>query len=184
MRVDLVDHGQEVVSPQPATPMNLIHTHRLHTLQFAVGQTPLHEPFYRAVHGFPVRLKHLRRLPPAEPSRPARQKSHHGTGDWTLALIPGDVLDDYAMLGTLHSPRSIEKVGANSPQRHKLPAPLRQAVVAWCRLLALRATPAHPAMRLQLYFDHLGLPLAGAHPHFSVYESHKMLYSIEDSLNL
>jgi hypothetical protein len=92
--------------------------------------------------------------------------------------------DIHIELAALHSPRRVQKVSWDSPQRHKLPASPRQAVIAGCRSLALRTAPADAAMRLQLDLDHLRLALARAHPYFLINESHKPLYSIEDGLNL
>jgi len=72
MGVDLVNDGQKVVGPQAASPMNLVHADGFDRAQFAVRQTPLHEPFHRPVHRFPTGLEDARRFPPAQPSRPAR----------------------------------------------------------------------------------------------------------------
>jgi hypothetical protein len=82
------------------------------------------------------------------------------------------------------APLGVVEVGGNSPQWHKLPAPLRQAVITGCRSPALRAAPAHSAARLQPDLNPLGLTVARAEPHFLINESHTSLYSIEDGLNL
>src|ERR1035437_7386749 len=87
------------------------------------------------------------------------------------------------MLATLHPPWRVAKPGRDSPQRHKLPAPLRQAVIARCRSLALGATPANTAMRLHHDFDQLRLALVTMHSHLFVHEAHKPLHPIQDGLN-
>src|SRR5215472_1181226 len=101
-----------------------------------------------------------------------------------FAVTPGKMLDHHPVLHTGHATRPIVKVRGYSPQRHKLPAPLGQAIIARCRPPALGATPAPSRMRLQLDFDPICLAFAGAHPHFLVNESHKSLYLVEDGLNL
>src|SRR4051812_38060562 len=65
-----------------------------------------------------------------------------------LPSLHGNVLDYNPMLGTLHSPWSVAKVGGDSPQRHEEPAPLGQAVIARCRFLTTRTAPAYAGMRL------------------------------------
>src|SRR5579872_347290 len=128
--------------------MDLIHADGLDSLELAMRQTPLHKPLHRAIHRFPACLKHLGGLAPTQPPRPPRQESHHGAGDGALAFAPGNVLHHHTMLATLHAPGSIEKAGWNSPERHKLPAPLRQTIVARRWTTTPGAAPADPAMRL------------------------------------
>src|SRR5271167_374613 len=182
--VDLIDHGQKVVGPQPVAPMNLVHAQRFHSLQLAVGQAPLHEPFHRAIHRFPTGLEDLRRLSPTQSPRPAGQEAHHGAGHRTFAVTPGNLLHHHAMRGTLYSPRSVAKPGRDTPQRHKLPAPFRQTVIARCRSLAQGAAPANTAMRRDPDLNEVRLPLAALHLYLFVHEARKTLYSIQDGFNL
>src|ERR1700674_3787172 len=74
MTVDLIDHGEKLVRPLPLSPMDFVNAYRPHLLQLPLRQTPLHKPFHRAVHRFPTGLKHLGRLSPAQPPRPAGQE--------------------------------------------------------------------------------------------------------------
>ena len=182
--VDLIDHGQKVVGPQPVAPMNLVHAQRFHLLQLAVGQAPLHKPLHRAIHRFPTGLEYLRRLSPAQPPPPAGQKAHHGAGHRTFPVTPRNLLHHHAMRGTLHPPRCVAKPGRDSPQRHKLPAPFRQTVIARGWPLAQRAAPAHTAMRRDPDLNEVRLPLAAMHLHLFVDKTRKTLYSIQDGLNL
>src|SRR5664280_1122367 len=183
-RVDLIDHGQEVVRPQPVAPMNLVHAQRFHPQQLALGQAPLHEPFHRAIDRFPTSLEYLRRFSPTQPPRPAGQKAHHGAGHRTFAVTPGNLLHHHAMRGTLDPPRGVAIPGRDSPQRHKLPASFRQTVIARCRSLAQRAAPAHTAMRRDPDLNEVRLPSAAMHPYLFVHETRKTLYSIQDGFNL
>src|SRR5450759_4533805 len=64
------------------------------------------------------------------------------------------------MLGALHPPRGVAKPGWDSPQRHKLPAPFRQTVIARCRSLAQRAAPANTTVRRDPNLNGLRLPRA------------------------
>jgi hypothetical protein len=88
-----------------------------------------------------------------------------------------------AVLGTLYAPRSVTKIGRNTPQRHKKPAPLWQPVIARCRLQALPAATADSGMGLDEDLD-LGLLLAAAQPHLSVHETDEPLYPVQDGLKL
>jgi hypothetical protein len=72
VRVDLIDDGQEVVSSQPAPPMDLIDSDGFDPLQLAMRQAPLDKPFHRSIHRFPTGLEGPRRFPPTQPPRPAR----------------------------------------------------------------------------------------------------------------
>ena len=175
---------RKLSASQPASPMDLVHPERLHSLQFAMGQAPFHKPFHRPVHRFPTYLQHLRRFPPAQSSRPARQESHHGAGHRTLPVTPRNVFDNDSMLGAFHSPWRIVKPGGDSPQRHKAPAPLWQAIIAGCRFLALRAAPADPTVRLKPDLNPVRFPLPAIQAHLLVNETHKTLYSIQNGLNL
>jgi hypothetical protein len=84
----------------------------------------------------------------------------------------------------LHSPGRVPEMGGDSPQRHKQPAPLRQSVVARGRLLTLRAPPTHVAMRLQADFDRPRLPLSTLQLNLLVNKPRKVLYSVQNRLNL
>jgi hypothetical protein len=101
----------------------------------------------------------------ARPPRPARQKYHHGAGDRTFSHAPGYVLHHHPVFGTLHSPGRVAKAVREAPQRHKLPASLRQAVISWGGTLALPAASTHPCMRLQLDFDLLPTLAARQYSH-------------------
>src|SRR5258707_415573 len=104
--------------------MNLVHSDRLHAAQFAVRQAVLNKPVDRTIDCLPTGLEGARGFSPTEPSRPARQKTHHGAGHRTLALRPGNVLDDAPLLGTLHPPWRVAEKGGDAPQGNKQPAPL------------------------------------------------------------
>jgi hypothetical protein len=88
------------------------------------------------------------------------------------------------MLRALHPPRRIPKMGRDSPQRYKQPIPLRQPIIARGRLPTLRAPTAHAAMRLQADFDRPRLPPVTLQPNFLVHKSGKVLYSVQNRLNL
>src|SRR5208283_866064 len=89
-----------------------------------------------------------------------------------------------AMLGTLDPPRDVAIPGGDSPQRHKLPAPFRQTVIARCRSLAQRAAPANTAMRRDPDLNEVRLPLVAVHLYLFIDEARKTLYSIQDGFNL
>ena len=148
-------------------------------------QAPLHKPFHRAIHRLPAGLEHLRGLSPAQPPRPARQKSHHGACHRTLAVAPGNVLDHHAMLGTLHPPRRVAEsrwefptaaqTASAAPASGHSPAP-----VAGTASSARGSRHAAPIADLNA----VRLTLAATHLHLLVDEAHKPLYSIQDGLNL
>jgi hypothetical protein len=94
------------------------------------------------------------------------------------------MLDYNAMLGTRHTPWCIAKVGGDSPQRHKQPAPRRQTVIPRRRSLATRTAPAYARMRLYVDHDRRRFSLKAMHAHFLVYESDESLHLIQDGLNL
>jgi hypothetical protein len=88
------------------------------------------------------------------------------------------------MLRAFHPPGRVPEMGGDSPQRHKEPAPLRQSVVARRRLLTLRAPTTHAAVRLQADFDRARLPLLTLHLNLLVNKPRKVLYSVQNRLNL
>src|SRR5450631_2885438 len=182
--VDLVDHSQEVVCLQTASPMNFVHADGFDTAQLAVRQTPLDKPPHRPIHRLPTGLERSRRFPPTQPSRPARQESHHGARHRALAVAPRNVLDYDPMLGTLHAPWRVAKVGGDSPQRHEEPASPGQAVIARRRFLTTRAAPAYTRMRLYGDLDRLRSLRAAKHSDPLVYEPDETLHLIQDGLNL
>jgi hypothetical protein len=182
MAVGWVDDGEEVVCAQAPSPVDHVHSDGLDAAHFAVRQTPLDKPCHRPVYRFPTGLERARRLQPTEPTRPARQESHHGAGHRTLAVAPGYVLDDNPMLGTLHSPGCVTKIGGDSPQRHKQPPPLFQAIIAGCRALATRT--AYPPMRLDADLDGLWQLFVAMQAHLAEYESDEVLHPIQNGLNL
>jgi len=182
--VDLVDDGQEVVGLQAASPMNLVHSDRLDPAQFPVCQAPLDKPFHRPIHRLPTGLEGSRRFPPTQTSRPARQKPQHGAGHRTLPIAPRNVFDYYPVLGTLHPPWRIAKVGGDAPQWHEEPAPLGQAVIARCRFLTTRTAPTYAGMRLYSDLDRLRSLRAAKHADLLIYEPYETLHLIQDGLNL
>src|ERR1019366_8003273 len=132
----------------------------------------------------PTSLEYLRRLSPTQSPRPAGQKAHHGAGHRTFPVTPRNLLHHHAMRGTLDPPRGVAIPDGDSPQRHKLPAPFRQTVIARCRLLAQRAAPAPTTMRRDPDLNKLRLPAAAMHLYLFVDEARKRLYLIQDGLNL
>jgi hypothetical protein len=94
------------------------------------------------------------------------------------------MLDYDPMLGTLHSPWRVTKVGGDSPQRHEEPAPLGQAVIARRRFLTTRTAPAYTGVRLYGNLDRLRSLRADKHSDPLVYEPHETLHLIQDGLNL
>jgi hypothetical protein len=94
------------------------------------------------------------------------------------------VLDNHPMLGTGYTPGWVAKIGRNPPQRHKKPAPLRQAVIARRRPLAARTAPAYAAMRLYPDLDQLGLLLGAMQAHLAVDETDEALHTIQNGFNL
>jgi hypothetical protein len=94
------------------------------------------------------------------------------------------VLDNHPMLGTGYTPGCVAKIGRNPPQRHKKPAPLRQAVIARRRPLAARTAPAYAAMRLYPDLDQLGLLLGAMQAHLAVDETDEALHTIQNGFNL
>ncbi len=72
----------------------------------------------------------------------------------------------------------------DSPQGHKQPAPPGQAIIAWCRSLALRAAPADAVVRLHRDLDRERPTRVTMHAHLLVDETHEMLHPIQNGLNL
>ena len=184
MRIDLVNHGQEVVGLRPVAPVDLVHAQRFDAVELAMGQAPLHHPLHRAIDRLPTGLKDLCRLSPAQPPRPARQESHHRRRHRPLAVAPGNVLDDNAMLDALHPPQRVAEPGRDPPQRHKLPVPLQQSIIAGRWLLAHRAASAHAAMRRHRDLDPFRLALADSHTHVLVNKPNKTLHPVQNGLKL
>src|ERR1700733_1255974 len=131
-----------------------------------------------------VRSLPLSRLPPAQPPRPARQEPHHCPRDRSLAFTPRDMFHHHSMLGAFHPPRGVPEMGGDSPQGHKQPIPLHQSIVARSRLLTLRAPPPHAAMRFQPDFDRARLSLLTLQSNLLVNKPSKVLYSVQNRLNL
>ena len=178
--VDLVDHGQEVVGLHAVSPVNLVDGNGFDATELAMLQTPLHEPLHRAIDRFPTGLKSLRRLPPAQPSRPAGEKAHHGHGHRPLAVAPGNVFDHYPVLSALHPPWRITEPGRFPPKWHKQPTPLGYTVIPRCGLPAQRTASANAAMRGHGDLDPRGMALAvGAEAHVLINRANKGLYSIQ-----
>ena len=154
-------------------------------LQFAVRQAPLHKPFHRAIDRFPTGLEDPRRFPPTQPPRPARQESHHGAGHRTLAVAPGNVLDDDPVLGTLHPPRRVAETRSGFPTA----AQIASAAPASGHSPAPAADNANNARVCRacgcnVDLDGLRLALAAMHSHLAVDEAHETLHTIQDGLNL
>jgi hypothetical protein len=89
--------------------------HIIHALELAMSQAPGDKPFHRAIDRLPTGPEHPGRLPPAQPSRPARQESHHRAAHRAPAVAPREVLDDQAMLRALDSSRRIDKPSGHPP---------------------------------------------------------------------
>jgi hypothetical protein len=68
-------------------------------------------------------------------------------------LLQGICSDDHSVRGAFHAPWRVEETGRNSPPGHEQPTPLWQAIIAGCRLLALRAASSDALMRLEGNFD-------------------------------
>src|SRR3974390_2939412 len=183
VRVDLVDHGQEVARPQAVAPVDLVHAHRLHPLQFAVRQAPLHKPLHRPVHGLPTGLKHLGGLPPTQSPPPARQKAHHRRRQGPLPLAPRHLLHYHPVLGTFHPPGRIEEIDRNPPQRHLLPPPLLQPVIARRWPLTLRAPPPNSLVRLQGNFNPTLRPFSLMEANVLINKSDIRLNPVENCFN-
>ena len=94
------------------------------------------------------------------------------------------MLHHNSVLATIDPPRCIPEVGRNAPQRHKQPAPFRQAVITRRWLSTLPTAPSDPAMCLHSDLDRLRPPLAANQTHLPVDEAHKMLHAIQNRLNL
>ena len=119
-----------------------------------------------------------------QPARPARQESHHGAGQRALAVAPGNVLDDHAVLGTMDPPGRVTEVGGDAPKGHKQPAPLVQAVVGGRGLLAARTAAADTGMGFYADLDGIGLLLLAKQAHLAENETDEVLHEIQNSLNL
>jgi hypothetical protein len=181
--VDLVDDGQEIVSPQAASPVNLVDSDGSDPAELPVLQAPLHKPLHRPEDRFPTGQEHTRRFPPTHPPRPTRQEGHHRAGQRTLAVAPRNVLDHHSMRGTFHSPRRVAKPGGDPPQGYELPTPLWQAVIAWRGFLTTPTAPRNPSMGLDGDVDPRLVPVA-VQTYFPVDEAYEPLHEIEDGLNL
>src|SRR5215472_5455420 len=184
VRVDLVEDGQEVVGTQAVAPVDLVHTQRLHPLQFAVRQAPLHKPFHRPINRLPTGLKDLGRLSPTQPSPPAGQKAHHHRGQRTLPLVPRQVLDHHPMLGTFHPTRRVEKPRRDPPQRHMPPPPLLQPVIPGRGPLALRASSPNAPVSLQADFNSTLGPFLLAESNVLIDKSRRVLNAVQNRLKL
>src|ERR1019366_1477040 len=130
--------------------------------QLPVRPTPLPKPLHRAIDAFPTGGKSPRRLPPREPPRPTGEKTHHGDGDRTLALAPGNMLDDHPVLRAIHPSGGVEKPGHDSPQRHKKPGALVQPIIAGSGLTAAGAFGGDGGMWWDGDFDATGPAIAMA----------------------
>ena len=79
----------------------------------------------------------------------------------------------------------IEKARHDTPQRHKEPRALRQAVIAWCRLEAAGAPGGSGLVRLDGDFEATGLAVAIAlKPDVAINKSGKVLNRVQHGLNL
>ena len=94
------------------------------------------------------------------------------------------MLDYGPVLPALDSPWCVEEIGGDSPQGYKQPAPPRQAIIAWCRSLALRTAPADAVVRLHGDLDGERSIFVPMHAHLLVDEPYETLYLIQDGLNL
>src|ERR1017187_5610714 len=124
--------------------MNLVHPDGFDPAQFPVRPSPTAQTIPPTDTPLPNWSGTLAPFPASS----ACQEPHHGARHGTLAVAPGNMLDDDPVLGTLHPPRRVAKMGGDSPQRHEEPAPLGQAVIARRRFLTTRTAPAYAGMRL------------------------------------
>src|SRR5579871_3881830 len=184
MRVDLINHRQEITCSQAAAPVDLIDSDRLHALQLPVSQAPRHEPLHRAIDRFPTHLKSFGHFAPTQPSRPTRQKPHHGRRHGPLPLVPRQVLHHHAVLRALHPPRRIPKPNFDAPQRYMLPLPLFQLVITRRRSPTPRTASAHPGVRSHSDLNPLRLPGLARQSNLLEDKSRMGLNSIQNRLNL
>ncbi len=143
------------------------------------GREPDIAPLHRTIDRFPTGLKDLSRLQPTQPPRPAGQKAHHRRRQRSLTIAPRNMLDYHPVLRALNPPWSIDQPHRNPPQRHELPAPLLQPVVARASTLTPRTSPKPASMGFHQDFDR-----RLQHPHLAVSEAHKMLHFIQNGLNV
>src|SRR5271155_2267631 len=185
MTVNLVNDGQKSIRPLALAPVDFINPDGPDPLQDPVRQAPLHKPLDRAINAFPTGAKGPRRLPPRQSPRPAGQKTHHGDGDRSFAIAPGNVLDNHPMLRAVDPPGGIEKPRHDPPQRNKQPGALLQVIITGGRLETEGTFAPHPAVRRHRNLD---LPRAAvavaAEPDILINESRKMLNGVQEGLNL
>ena len=117
----------------------------------------------------PLRFPRHRANRSARPSR-LRSRNCRPLSTGRLPSIQEMCSTHDSVLGALHSPRCVEEMRRDSPQGHKQPMPLRQAIVAWCRSLALRAASADAVMRLHRDLDRERATLVAMHAHLLVDE--------------
>src|SRR5437867_7962265 len=180
--VALVDDGQKALRPFALAPMNLVDANRLHSLEFAFRQAPLHQPFHRPVNRFPTGPENSRRFPPGQAPRPSPQKFHHRHRHRPLAIAPGHIFHHHPVLLTLDPSESVDQPHRDLPQRHTGPNPRFQHVIPRAGLQALGTSATNPLMGLQPHFNPRRYQAAQANA--AVNESNKMLNQIENPLHL
>ena len=94
------------------------------------------------------------------------------------------MLNHNPVLGTLHPPRRVTETDRYPPQWHKIPATLRQTIIAWSRKTALRAESPDSTVRRHCNLNQRRISAKNAHPHVLVDKSNKPLHPIQDGLNL
>ncbi len=120
-------------------PLDLVHSDRHDVAHLAVQQAPQDSVVDRPVHAVPARVKDLGHGLPTEPLRPGGQEPAVGLRLPALAVGPRQTLHHHAAAGAIDPAWGIHEQHRNLPQRHKLPGPLPQSVVAGPPLAAARA---------------------------------------------
>jgi len=180
--VDLIDDGQEVLRTQSLAPVNLVDADGFDSFQFAMRQTPLDKPIHGAVDGLPTGLEGPSRFTPRQPACPAGQEDHHREGHRTFARAPGNVFDADAVLGAVYAAWRVEETRRDSPQRHEMPEPFRQSIVARSGEQALSTLAVHGGVRLAVDVDAQAGVLA-QEANLPVNETGKMLNPVQNGLN-
>jgi len=89
-------------------------------------------------------------------ARPACQKQHVGFGQLTLAIAPGNFLDDNgAAVVASDVPHGIQQEDEKPPKRDELETPLGELVVTGRRMMAARTDRGRTLARPHCDFDAL-----------------------------
>src|SRR5690349_21106099 len=85
---------------------------------------------------------------PRKAARPAGQKQHIGIGQGTLAIAPGDFLDDDCLTAAaIDATHGIEQKNQKAPKRNELETALGELIVSGGRLMAARTNRRRPFAR-------------------------------------